>query len=221
LCRGIGLDVGDVPLPLLVGGLIVQPVAVLHVVKGGRVVLLEVVWVLDADDVPLDERRVIDEVAEVLELDVHLVDGVERVHPPRRSDRHQVRVVVENLEGDGAAVLPFGVLVEPEGEEVAHRQRLAGPRVCPVFVQVLQDGLTVEAGAIGGCNGVYHGLERDGAVVVPQPQEPRVSRHLGPAPLLVPLLGSEVHPGLLSPLLSHNRGVARPLAKKIGVAEAI
>lgn len=36
--------------------------------------------------------------------------------------------------GEGEGGHAVGVLVEPEGEEVAHRQRLAGPRVRPILV---------------------------------------------------------------------------------------
>mmetsp|Transcript_105402 Transcript_105402/g.308129 ORF Transcript_105402/g.308129 Transcript_105402/m.308129 type:complete len:300 (+) Transcript_105402:945-1844(+) len=178
----------------------------------------DVVWVLDLDYVGPLERLRGDEVREVLHLPVELLHGLEAVDMARGRVGHNVAMVGEGLEGDGAMHLPLVVAMELKRYELADLQPPTSDGIHAEPLDVRDDVRNLKHCAITSADWVLEGLQREEAAVERQPRVRTSSFVFEASAILGPLGRPLVQQVLAVLILAHLDGTTASVPAPLHVA---
>ena len=100
-----------------------------------------------------------------LRLYVQPLDCIIREYIARVLDGHDMRIISQNLVGDGIDIIPLLILCKVQVDQGVHTQLLPCYRICPILEQPCKDVVDVEDGAIWSADGSGKRLEGNGAEV--------------------------------------------------------
>ena len=179
-----------------------------QIVELAHVELCQIVRVLNGDDVLLGERLVRQQVLHVVDLEVELLDGVVGEYVATRGYAHDVRTLVEYLEGDRTVELILGVLVKVHLDQGLGLERFARDRIASVALDERRDALQVEDVTLARAVRMLERLKGETAAV--ERQAAKVVRILGRRSVgllaaieVLPLVACQVQLVLLMLLFAH------------------